>query len=231
VALLEENSYFGMGPGQVTVMMQDKVPALADSRGRIATRKNDRFQVGFFFLRDHIPFLIFSQIEMKPHGHGDVHTLLLQKGLVKQWVGEGREWLMFFQDTNPLSFRASMAFLGASKVNGFAMNSMAVPRVPREPVGAICSLNCPDNQSYVTNVEYNQLAPLLAQQGGDQSGEDGITSPYPGNTNVLMLHLPEYFEVLESTEGVVPEFVNPKYADKERETFKSATRLDKIFFP
>jgi len=31
---------------------------------------------------------------------------------------------------------------------------------------------------------------------------------------------------MEQTKGVIPEFVNPKYADETRTTFKSATRLE-----
>ena len=51
-------------------------------------------------------------------------------------------------------------------------------------------------------------------------------SPYPGNINILLFSLPRYAERLEETSGVVPEFVNPKWADKEKTRLKSSTRLD-----
>ena len=43
-----------------------------------------------------------------------------------------KEWLLFFQDTNPLPFRSLCAVLGVSAKNGFVMNSVAVPRIPGE---------------------------------------------------------------------------------------------------
>ena len=36
-------------------------------------------------------------------------------------------------------------------------------------------------------------------------------SPFVGNMNQLIFHLPSYINVLETTRGLVPEFVNPKY--------------------
>jgi UDP-sugar pyrophosphorylase len=38
--------------------------------------------------------------------------------------------------------------------------------------------------------------------------------------------LPEYIVNLEKTKGVIPEFVNPKYADDTRNKFKAPTRLE-----
>ena len=36
-----------------------------------------------------------------------------------------------------------------------------------------------------------------------------------GNINVLVFRVPEMAERLDSTGGIVPEFVNPKWADAE----------------
>ena len=38
-----------------------------------------------------------------------------------------------------------------------------------------------------------------------------VTDRFPGNTNILTLDLQKYMEVLETSRGLVPEFVNPKY--------------------
>lgn len=54
-------------------------------------------------------------LETKPHGHGDIHTLLYMSGLANKWTTEGRKWVFIFQDTNPLSFRALPSVLGVSK--------------------------------------------------------------------------------------------------------------------
>lgn len=60
---------------------------------------------------------------------------------------------------------------------------------------------------------------------GDISNENGF-SHFPGNTNTLVFKLREYVENLERTKGVIPEFVNPKYADESRTKFKAPTRLE-----
>lgn len=80
------------------------------------------------------------------------------------------------------------------------------------------------------NVEYNQLDPLLRSQG-DKKGDvpDPATgySPFPGNANNLVLELGAYARTLRGEDqGVVLEFVNPKYKDDTRTEFKKPTRLE-----
>jgi UDP-sugar pyrophosphorylase len=73
------------------------------------------------------------------------------------------------------------------------------------------------------NVEYNQLDPLLRSAAGGKGDENDTEtgySPYPGNINQLIFALEPYLKVLEQTKGVLEEFVNPKYADEARSTFK-----------
>jgi UDP-sugar pyrophosphorylase len=80
----------------------------------------------------------------------------------------------------------------------------------------------------VINVEYNQLDSLLKakwNKDGDIANDKGY-SHFPGNTNTLVFKLPEYVANLERTKGVIPEFVNPKYADEARNKFKAPTRLE-----
>ena len=63
--------------------------------------------------------------------------------------------------------------------------------------------------------------------GGDVPNEQGF-SHFPGNTNTLVFKLQEYVENLERTQGVMPQFVNPKYADEARTKFKAPTRLESM---
>ncbi|GLT55193.1 hypothetical protein SLA2020_283360 [Shorea laevis] len=80
----------------------------------------------------------------------------------------------------------------------------------------------------VINVEYNQLDPLLRATGhdeGDVNDETGY-SPFPGNINQLILELDPYIEELTKTTGAIKEFVNPKYKDASKSSFKSSTRLE-----
>lgn len=83
--------------------------------------------------------------------------------------------------------------------------------------------------SRTINVEYNQLDPLLKASGSNNGDiNDPITgfSPYPGNINQLLFRLRDYVRALDKTKGVMPEFVNPKYADADKMVFKKPTRLE-----
>ena len=208
--LLEKNAYFALDPGQVSFLEQQQVPALADERPTLATRDDD-------------PYALVT----KPHGHGDVHRLLHLSGLPKQWLDRGLRWLVFFQDTNALAFHVIPAALGVSRKDGLTVNSVAIPRTPGEAVGGIVRLVGNDRE-FVVNVEYNQLDALLRSTNpaeGDLPNATG-ESPYPGNTNILVMDLAGYVEALARTGGLVPEFVNPKYANPERTRFKRPARLE-----
>jgi len=61
-------------------------------------------------------------------------------GLLKKWHESGKKWILFFQDTNALAFKAFPSVLGVSKKYNLEMNSITVPRKPGEAVGAICLL-------------------------------------------------------------------------------------------
>ena len=82
-------------------------------------------------------------------------------------------------------------------------------------------------------VEYNQIQPLLAATVGALAASNGDInlpsgySAYPGNTNGILLALAPYLAALRDCEGVVTEFVNPKYVDEDtRDAFKAPTRLE-----
>ena len=63
LALLEANNYFGMKKEHIDIVKQENVPALIDNSGTIAIDSTD------------------FKIITKPHGHGDIHTLLYQYGV------------------------------------------------------------------------------------------------------------------------------------------------------
>uniref|UniRef100_A0A0G4FXV9 UTP-monosaccharide-1-phosphate uridylyltransferase n=1 Tax=Chromera velia CCMP2878 TaxID=1169474 RepID=A0A0G4FXV9_9ALVE len=212
VATLREHGFFGLSEGQISVLMQEEVAALTDHNGRFATVPGDRWA-----------------ILTKPHGHGDVHSLLFKAGLPAQWHRQGRRWVVFFQDTNALAVRAIPSVLGVASKHGFAMNTAAVPRKPGEFVGGICKLRKGNTSSGVTvNVEYNVLGTLLSatlDKQGDIPDETGY-SPFPGNTNVFALSLKPYCDALNRSSGTIPEFINPKYTDASKSSFKAPTRLE-----
>jgi UDP-sugar pyrophosphorylase len=121
--LLQENDNFGMDEDMVSIVMQDKVPALKDGNGGLALDDEDRWTV-----------------QTKPHGHGDVHHLLLREGLIDKWEKEGKRHVVFLQDTNALVINSVVPALGVSIAKGFHMNSICIPRLAGEAAGAIARL-------------------------------------------------------------------------------------------
>jgi len=119
--------------------------------------------------------------------------------------------------------------IGVSVEHGFDFNSLAVNRVPGEAVGALAKLVSKEKE-LTLNVEYNQLDPLLratVSPDGDQPNEQGH-SMFPGNINILVVRMGSYVKILERTQGIVAEFVNPKYADETKTSFKKPTRLETL---
>jgi UDP-sugar pyrophosphorylase len=203
---LEGAGWFDMRD-RITVLRQELVPALADDRARIATD-------GAY------------GVQLKPHGHGDVHMLLHTSGAARRLADAGVTHLLFIQDTNAQVLNSGLAALGVSLERGLAFNTIAVPRRPGEAVGAITRLVGAAG-ALTLNVEYNQLDALLRAAGlpGDEADASGL-STFPGNTNTLVIAMAEYLEVLEASGGVIAEFVNPKYADAARTRFKTPARLE-----
>jgi len=214
VALLKKNDYFGLKKSQITIVQQgDGVPALMDNNAKIALDPDHEYR-----------------IMTKPHGHGDVHALLYKHGVARKWVEKGINWITFFQDTNGLAFHSLPLVIGVSVEKSLVMNSLAIPRKAKQAVGAIAKLTNAEGETRTINVEYNQLDPLLRtaekSKNGDTNDEKTGFSPFPGNINQLLFNAEEYLEALEECEGIMPEFVNPKYKDVAKTKFKKPTRLE-----
>ena len=198
------------GLRRVALLKQAKVPALADASAKIAVGD------------DLLPLT-------KPHGHGDVHGLMHASGTARRWADSGVEQILFFQDTNALALYACAGCVGVSCDRRLEMNTMSIPRRAKQEMGAIAALD-KGGTRVVCNVEYNQLAPLLVAQGGAGDEPDPATglSPFPGNTNCFVLDAKKYADKLAATGGVVPEFVNPKFADESRTAFAKPARLESM---
>jgi len=89
-------------------------------------------------------------------------------------------------------------------------------------------MNPKDEKDRLTiNVEYNVLDRLLRHSKTcDKNDPKTGYSPFPGNTNCFCISLSDYVSNLKRTNGIVPEFVNPKYQDETRTKFKKPTRLE-----
>ena len=210
--LLKANGNYGMAPGQITLLKQEKVPCLSDNEARLALDPKDPYQ-----------------ILTKPHGHGDVHFLLHDSGTLSKWSASGVRWVYFFQDTNALAFKVLPATLGVSVEKKLQVNSVCVSRTAGESIGGLMRLTHKDGRGQTINVEYNQIDALLkatVSPEGDVADAATGYSPYPGSINQLLFALKPYAAMLKKTGGTMPEFVNPKYTDKTKTAFKSPTRLE-----
>lgn len=217
--LLQEHKNFGMDEDQLIIFKQGKVPSLLDNDANFCLEENDPYA-----------------LDTKPHGHGDVHMLLYQHHIVENWVQkQHKKWIVFFQDTNGLVFRAIPGALGVSADLKLAVNSIVVPRAQGDAVGAICTLERDGEAKSAAaaelparltiNVEYNQLEGLLGK-GVKEKTVNGA-SVYPGNINVLIFDAVQYLDVLNTKKGVISEFVNPKYKpNTDNNIFKKPTRLE-----
>lgn len=210
--LLQQNNYFGLLPEQVTLLKQEKVAALVNNDAKIAA-------------------LSKYEVDTKPHGHGDVHSLLHSSKLALNWLEQkGMKWITFFQDTNALALYMLPTMIAISEEKKLDLNSLTIPRYAKQAVGAIAKLvHTSSGATMTVNIEYNQLDPLLRSTispQGDTNDPISKQSPFPGNINQLLFSLDSYVKTLNQTEGVMEEFVNPKYADSLRTTFKKPTRLE-----
>ena len=205
---LEANSYFGLQKEQVHILQQELVPGIADNDGALALEEK-------------------YKLILKPHGHGDIHMLLHTSGVAAKLAAEGIEYFMFIQDTNGPSFNTLPAAIGVSVEHGYDFNSLAIVRRPGEAVGGLAKL-VGGGKEFTLNVEYNQLDPLLRatiNPEGDVADESGF-SPFPGNCNTLVIKTASYVKILEASQGIIAEFVNPKYTDETKTAFKKPTRLE-----
>jgi UDP-sugar pyrophosphorylase len=212
IKLLKQHSNFGMKENQISLIRQNKLPAILDNECHLALQKDK--------------FLLLT----KPHGHGDIHYLLYQSGKAKQWLNEGKKYMIQFMDTNALAFNCVPSTIGVSIKYGYDINSTFVTRRAQEKIGALCKLTNKEGKISYANIEYNQLDSLFKEKyngKGDVPNENGFCD-FPGNLNVLVFKLEPYLNILASTKGLVPEFVNPKYVDDTRKKFRAPTRLETL---
>ena len=220
------------GPlSEITVMKQEKVACFADKTGKLAVDPADPLK-----------------LLCKPHGHGDVHSLLHKSGLAARWAARGVRWVVFLQDSNGLAFRAVPAAVGNSVRLDLDVNMVAVSRRKGEAIGAICDVVDAKGVERTLNVEYNLVSKFFAEdeefaQSQAQSQPSPSSAPpsnptsssdtadldkpskYPGNINILVVQCASYARALAATDGVVPEFVNPKLKP-DGVTFASPVRLE-----
>ena len=95
-------------------------------------------------------------------------------GTASSWRSAGVKWVVFFQDTNGLAFLTLPAMLGVSVELGLDVNSLAIPRVAKQAVGAITKLVHTDGRTMTVNVEYNQVGYAEGREKEQRQPQDWL---------------------------------------------------------
>ena len=205
----------------VYLVKQETVPCLEDRSGRLAITSE-------------------GKLIRKPHGHGDVHSLLYSAResddsgsiLVEKWLAEGKKYIVFLQDTNASSVLTIPVSLAISDKERLAMNFTCVPRMPKEAIGLLCRVGDFANPKSrrTVNIEYNKFEAVAHHffGRGDVAAEGSPFSPFPGSINTLLYRFDIYAKKLKESHGQVPEFINPKYRDATKTSFKSPSRVESL---
>jgi UDP-sugar pyrophosphorylase len=207
--MLRDGDDFGLR--NIRLLKQETVPCLADPAARLVLISRST-----------------SKLMRKPHGHGDVHTLLHRAGLVPRWLDRGVQHIVFFQDTNAAVTMTVPQTLVQMQRNALDMAFTCVPREKGEAVGALVSAVNRDGTRRVQNVEYNVFDAAYKASKATDASRAGDDAAYPGSINTLLLRLDSYGKTLAATGGKVPEFINPKFTDASKTAFKSPTRVESL---
>lgn len=91
--LLKDNKCFGLRRRQIFIVEQGSgVPALGDNDAKIVMED--------------------GKIVTKPHGHGDIHSLLYKGGITKKWEEEfGTKYMVLFQVREFVQYKSNVHFL------------------------------------------------------------------------------------------------------------------------
>ncbi|CXI80680.1 UTP--glucose-1-phosphate uridylyltransferase, putative [Plasmodium berghei] len=210
INFLEDNNYFSLKKKQIYLLKQRNVLCFKNNKSHLDyIYKNNTFY-----------------LSKKPHGHGDIHTLIKKHIQLDDFIQKGYNYLYFFQDTNALAIKVLFACLGVSIEKQLHINFLAISRKPGEEIGTICKLTNCGKTIDVVNIEYNIFESILKNiSKKDVVDEDGC-SLYSGNTNSLIFEIRKYNEILKKTNGIVPEYVNPKYSDDTKQHFVSPVRIE-----
>lgn len=225
LAFLEQHAYFGMDRDQLTLLRQDKVPCLM-----LMDNSAQPLQLVLEPARSNAQ----RSLMMKPHGHGDVHTLLLQSGLAAKWRAAGARYVHFFQDTNLLILNSFLPALGATIRFDWQFTFTTVFRKAKDASGGVVQFTNPrePDDRALFNVEYHELDEFLRHRTADAFPDGDVNDPktgyssFPGNINHFIVAVDTYLQVLVSSGGAVPEVFNPKYADASKTKWKSPARLE-----
>ncbi|HEX4144904.1 MAG TPA: UDPGP type 1 family protein [Pirellulales bacterium] len=178
LGFLEENRYFGLAPGDVTVFSQGTMPAV-DAR----THK--------LLLADR------SSLCLSPDGHGGLLAALAQSGSLADARRRGVRYLFYVQVDNPLVSIGDPEFLGYHIERRSEVSTQVVAkRTLRDKVGNVVTI---DGKLQI--LEYSDLNPL-PDEIVDRRAADGSPVFWAGNIAVHIFDLAFLEQVADSAEGL-----------------------------
>lgn len=184
------------------IEMQDKVPSLADLDANLDVNEEWVMQT-------------------KPHGHGDVHFLVKQSGILDRWAADGVRYVYFIQDTNPFSLASLPVVLGNALRHNHLLSFVGIKRKSAEPIGALVV----DEKGAICNVEYNVFDNFFKTGGRAEEKDSEGYGVYPGNINVFLMEMEEYRRIL-GTIASMKEFINIKFDKADPKKIASSWRVE-----
>ncbi|KAJ0393930.1 hypothetical protein P43SY_002877 [Pythium insidiosum] len=164
---LEHHNWFGLPPAQITLLKQDVVPCL-DARLKQSPPSDGppspQLQL---VVQPDDPSRGRSCLIMKPHGHGDVHTLLHSSGIARQWLDvQHKRFVHFIQDTNYLILNSTLPLLGATVRHDWAWAFTGVPRKAKDASGALVQFTSPQDPGHSMLCNIETYVDALERSGG-----------------------------------------------------------------
>lgn len=186
----------------IQIEKQDKVPAMSDLEATLDI--NDKWE-----------------IQTKPHGHGDIHFLIKQSGVIEKWAAKGINYVYFIQDTNPFSLPSLPVILGSTIRSQNLLTFTGVQRKPGEAIGALVH----DEKGFTYNIEYSVFENFFKKNNTKEEVTEGGFSVYPGNINVFLIEINEYRRALEGI-SLMKEFINIKFDKTDPKKIASSWRVE-----
>ena len=209
--LLAVNQNFGLEEGQVTLIKQPQAPIVKDSDLVFQTQK------------DHLIW------DLKQHGSGNIHYLLSkQAGLLAGWKARGIKQVVFFPDNNLLALNGVLEALGHADTNELALTYVAAPK-KQDNISANTIITWhhkkPTERTFTTVIGSEFFQEISHDHKLKDHGSDGW-SQHALSTGTFVADLDTYILTIESTEGVLPEYVKGNYKDKKKQLFKDPEGLN-----
>ena len=116
----------------------------------------------------------------KPYGHGEIHKIIKELGILTKWKKQGVRCVCFFQDTNPFSLKTFAVKYGYMVKHNLAFLFSGIRRKPGESSGILVE----NERGNVFNIEYNIFNQL-------EEAKDDQSNQFVSNINNFLIQIDE----------------------------------------